>query len=126
MRRTLVLLALLVVGFGDGGYDDPIRAGGATHEIKADAAVSSAAILRATSMVVLPASENNAGPGLRPAVRRGDGQTLASGIPLHLAGRAASFGARRAEHRQYAAPHAAARAGLLSSPTTAPPPFPLV
>lgn len=126
MRRTLLLLGLLVAGLGGGGYDDPVRAVGSPHEITADAAVSSAAIVRATSPVVLPAPENNAGPGPHPAVRRGGGQALAFVDPPHLAGRAAAFGARRAQHRKYAAPHAAARAGLLSSPTTAPPPFPLV
>lgn len=126
MRRALLLLALLAAGFGGGGYDDPIRAVGAPHEITAYTAVSSVAIIRATHTVVLPASENNAGPGPRPAVRRGDGQALTFVAPHHLVGRAASFGARRAEHRHYAAPDAAARAGRLSSPTTAPPPFPLV
>lgn len=126
MRRTLLLLALLVAGFGGAGYDGPIGAVEAAHEITAETGVSSAAIVRAARPLALTVPEPGSGPAPRAGARRGVMHAQAAVSPVEVAARATTFQARRTEHLQYSALLAAARAGLLASPTTAPPPFPLV
>lgn len=125
MRRALMLLALLAAGFGGGWSGDPIGVIGAPHEIAADAAASPGAFVRSASVLIPSLPEHGSGPGPRPLYRRSDGGIAPVAAPGIDAGHLA-IRVRRTGHLHYAALFAAARAGLLSSPATAPPPFRLV
>lgn len=125
MRRTLMLLALLA-GFWGGGYDEPVTAVAAAHELSPGTVVTPAGFVRSAPALVLAAPEHGSAPPPHVSAPRRDTEGPAAPFSLHAAARDAMCVARAAEHRLYATSHALARAGLLSSPATAPPSFQII
>ncbi len=125
MRRAVLLLAALA-GFWGGGYDDPVAAVGALHEISAGSIASPAAFVRSAPALVVAIPENGSGPAPRASATGSHGRASDDSFSHDAADRDAVFPARLTEHRQFATPHALARAGLLSAPATAPPSFQII
>lgn len=121
MRRTLLLLALLVAGLGGAVPGDSARSG------DVDAFGSSAFQASAGGLLVPGTGLDSAGPGPRPLSRRGDSAVHGSATLLQRRQLDAAWVSRATEHLQFAGRLALARSGsLTSAPSTAPPSFPLI
>lgn len=125
MRRTLMLLALLVAGMEGAGTPQPLATAAGAHGIAGTDGVGPAAFVRSAGGGAQATWQEGSGPGPRPLGRRRD---LLAPTPLSalLSARAAACAAQAITHRAYAAPHALARAGLPAFHTTAPPPLRVV
>lgn len=126
MRRTLMLLALLVAGIGGDGVAAPAVAVVGHHEISAGDVLGPAAFARSASQGHGSIRLDGSGPAPRLSSLRSDLPEILDRRPLRLASRNAAFEARVRTYRQYANLLARARTALVSSPTTAPPPFLLI
>ena len=126
MTRSAVLLLAVLAGFRGGGYDEPIVAVGAVHEISAGTVATPAGPLRSAPAQFLTVPEHGYGPAPRTSASRSDSGAFDRWCSVPGAALRATFLTRLAEHRQFATPHALARGGLVSCPATAPPSFQII
>ena len=126
MRRTLILLAVLLAGIGGTRPAHPPAPTTGVHEIAAPDGAAAAAFLRSATGALSAAWQEGSGPAPRPLHRRPGPVAALHAFAGSPSARGPAYRARCTAHGGYAAPLALERAGRTSFSTTTPPPFRVV
>lgn len=123
MRRTLMLLAVLLAGLGGTGAPTAQLPAAAAHALSTAEDATAAALLRSAGTPLTAAWQEGSGPDPRPLSRRPHVAPRAGALVAALTSRSEPFRARAATHRAHTTPLALTLAGRFSSSPSTPPPF---